>query len=58
MSVTNVKSFIKNADQICANGFYAEGTKQNPESEFDIRKLPKSLICKFIDNGYKPSGGV
>jgi hypothetical protein len=28
--------------------------KQNPESEFDIRKLSKNLICEFIDEGYKP----
>lgn len=28
--------------------------KQNPESEFDIRKLSKNLICEFIDEGHKP----
>ena len=28
--------------------------KQNPESEFDIKKLSKNLICEFLDKGYKP----
>lgn len=27
--------------------------KQNPDAEFNIRKLSKNHICEFIDNGYK-----
>lgn len=34
--------------------FLMKVLKQNPESEFDIRKLSKNLICEFIDEGYKP----
>ncbi len=34
--------------------FLMKALKQNPESEFDIRKLSKNLICEFIDEGYKP----
>ncbi len=33
--------------------FLMKVLKQNPESEFDIRKLSKNLICEFIDEGYK-----
>lgn len=28
--------------------------RQNPESEFNIKKLSKNMICEFIDEGYKP----
>lgn len=34
--------------------FLMKVLKQNPESEFDIKKLSKNLICEFIDKGYKP----
>ena len=34
--------------------FLMKVLKQDPEAEFNIRKLPKELICEFIDNGYKP----
>ena len=34
--------------------FLMKVLKQNPESEFDIKKLSKELICEFIDKGYKP----
>ena len=34
--------------------FLMKVLKQNPEAEFNIRKLSKNLICEFIDNGYKP----
>lgn len=34
--------------------FLMKVLKQNPESEFDIRKLSKNLICEFIDEGHKP----
>ncbi len=33
--------------------FLMKVLKQNPESEFDIKKLSKNLICEFIDKGYK-----
>lgn len=33
--------------------FLMKVLKQNPESEFNIRKLSKDLICEFIDTGYK-----
>ncbi len=28
--------------------------KQNPEVEFDIKRLFKDQICEFIDSGWKP----
>ena len=31
--------------------------KQNPEAEFNIKKLSKSLICEFINDRYKPIDG-
>lgn len=34
--------------------FLMKVLKQNPEAEFNIRKLSKNLICEFIDKGYKP----
>ena len=34
--------------------FLMKVLKQDPEAEFNIRKLPKELICEFIDKGYKP----
>ena len=33
--------------------FLLKALKLNPDSEFNIRKLPKALICEFIDEGYK-----
>ena len=33
--------------------FLMKVLKQNPESEFNIRKLSKNQICEFIDEGYK-----
>lgn len=33
--------------------FLLKVLKLNPESEFDIKKLSKNLICEFIDEGYK-----
>ena len=34
-------------------GFLMKVLKQNPESEFNVKKLPKELICEFIDEGVK-----
>lgn len=33
--------------------FLMKVLRMNPESEFDVRKLPKELICEFIDKGTK-----
>lgn len=33
--------------------FLMKVLRQNPEAEFNIRKLSKNLICEFIDCGYK-----
>lgn len=33
--------------------FLLKVLKANPEYEFDIRRLPKNLICDFIDYGHK-----
>lgn len=35
--------------------FLMKVLKQNPESEFHVKKLPKELICEFIDEGIKPT---
>lgn len=35
--------------------FLMKVLKQNPESEFNVKKLPKELICEFIDEGVKPT---
>lgn len=32
--------------------------KQNPEAEFNIKRLSKYNICEFIDNGYKPANDL
>ena len=32
--------------------FLLKVLKLNPDSEFNVRKLPKNLICEFIDEGY------
>lgn len=34
--------------------FLMKALKQNPEAEFNVKKLPKELICEFIDEGFKP----
>ena len=34
--------------------FLMKVLKQNPEAEFNVKKLPKELICEFIDEGIKP----
>ena len=34
--------------------FLIKVLKQNPEAEFNVRKLSKNLICEFIDSGFKP----
>lgn len=34
--------------------FLMKALKLNPESEFNIKKLSKDMICEFIDEGYKP----
>lgn len=36
-----------------SSSFLLKALKLNPDSEFNIRKLPKELICEFIDGGYK-----
>ena len=35
--------------------FLMKVLKQTPEAEFNVRKLSKSLICEFIDEGHKPN---
>lgn len=35
--------------------FLMKVLKQNPEAEFNVKKLPKELICEFIDEGVKPT---
>lgn len=35
--------------------FLMKVLKQNPEAEFNIKKLTKDLICEFIDSGFKPA---
>ncbi len=35
--------------------FLMKVLKQNPEAEFNIKKLSKDLICEFIDSGFKPA---
>lgn len=35
--------------------FLMKVLKLNPESEFNVKKLPKELICEFIDEGVKPT---
>ncbi len=35
--------------------FLMKVLKQNPEAEFNIKKLSKDQICEFIDNGFKPA---
>ena len=42
----NVIKYIKSE-------FLMKVLKQNPESEFNVKKLPKELICEFIDEGVK-----
>lgn len=34
--------------------FLMKVLKQNPDVEFNVKKLSKNLICEFIDSGYKP----
>ena len=34
--------------------FLMKVLKQNPEAEFNVKKLTKELICEFIDEGFKP----
>ncbi len=34
--------------------FLMKVLRQNPEVEFNVKKLPKNLIKEFIDNGFKP----
>lgn len=34
--------------------FLMKVLKQNPEAEFNVKKLSKELICEFIDEGFKP----
>lgn len=38
--------------------FLMKVLKQNPEAEFNIKKLSKDLICEFIDSGFKPVDGM
>lgn len=38
--------------------FLMKVLKQNPEAEFNIKKLSKDLICEFIDNGYEGECGL
>ncbi|MBD5522289.1 MAG: helix-turn-helix transcriptional regulator [Lachnospiraceae bacterium] len=33
--------------------FLMKVLKQNPEAEFNVKKLSKELICEFIDKGFK-----
>ncbi len=35
--------------------FLMKVLKQNPEAEFNIKKLYKDMICEFIDSGFKPT---
>lgn len=34
-----------------STSFLLKALKLNPDSEFNVRKLPKNLICEFIDYG-------
>lgn len=38
--------------------FLMKVLKQNPDSEFNVKKLPKELICDFIDEGVKPADNI
>lgn len=38
--------------------FLMKVLRQNPEAEFNIKKLSKNLICEFIDSGYKPVNDI
>lgn len=38
--------------------FLMKVLKQNPESEFNVKKLSKELICEFIDEGVKPADNM
>ncbi|MDE6663094.1 MAG: helix-turn-helix transcriptional regulator [Lachnospiraceae bacterium] len=37
--------------------FLMKVLKQNPEAEFNVKKLSKELICEFIDEGFKSVDG-
>lgn len=36
-----------------STSFLLKVLKLNPDSEFNVRKMSKNLICEFIDEGYK-----
>ena len=44
---------LHNVIKYVQSDFLIEVLKQNPEAEFNIRKLSKDQICEFVTRGYK-----
>ena len=49
----NIANDLHNVIKYVQSDFLLKVLKQNPETEFNVRKLSKDLICEFIDNGFK-----
>lgn len=49
----NIVDGLQKVIKYIKSDFMLKILKQNPEAEFDIRRLTKDQICEFIDNGHK-----
>ena len=49
----NLAEYLHKVLRYVKPAFLMKVLRLSPESEFDVRKLSKDLICEFIDNGYK-----
>ncbi len=53
IQLLNIAEGLHNVLRYVQTEFLMKVLRINPEEEFDICKLNKSLICEFIDSGYK-----
>lgn len=49
----NIVDGLQRVIKYVKSDFLLKVLKQNPEGEFDIRRLTKDQICEFIDSGHK-----
>lgn len=53
----NITDGLKHVLKYVKKDFLLKVIRLDPESEFDILRIPKPLICEYIDGGYRTPGG-
>lgn len=53
IQLMNIADGLKRVLKYLKKDFLLKSIRLDPESEFDILKMPKPLICEYIDSGYR-----